>query len=145
MPGIVNHCSVSNKSISLMPQKRRKKQQGKVWEAVQGRLWAAASREVLSPLTMGLAHDLNNVLTGVCSMSDLCLRDGGPEHPFRERLEIVRDHGQRAAELVQTLFHEHQAQLGRREYHDLNRLVDAGLQLVRRTIPRSIQIEKAVA
>ncbi len=43
------------------------------------------------------------------------------------------------------LFREHQARLGRREYHDLNRLVEAGLQLVRRTIPTSIQIETVLA
>ena len=128
-----------------MRKQSAKKSPKSVWEAVQPRLWSAAAREVLSPVSMGVAHDLNNLLSGVCSISDLCLREAGPEHPFRERLELMRTYGERAAKLVQTLFREHQASPGRSEYHDLNTLTEHGCELARRAIPKSIEIQRVLA
>src|SRR5216117_360697 len=128
----------------MRKQSARKNRQS-VWEAVQRRLWTAASREILSPFTMGVGHDLNNLLSGVCSISDLCLREAGPEHPFRERLELMRTYGERAAKLVQTLFREHQGRPGRSEYHDLNTLAESGCELARRAIPKSIEIQRVLA
>ena len=128
-----------------MRKQSAKRSPKNVWEAVQPRLWSAAAREVLSPFSMGVAHDLNNLLSGVCSISDLCLREAGPEHPFRERLELMRTYGERAAKLVQTLFREHQASPGRSEYHDLNTLTEHGCELARRAIPKSIEIQRVLA
>jgi signal transduction histidine kinase len=88
---------------------------------------------------MGLAHDLNNLLTGVCSMSELSLMEIPPNHPLRERLDIIRINGQKAAELVRKLFLEHQAAPGKREHHDLNALSTAYFALARQAIPKSIQ------
>ena len=94
---------------------------------------------------MGVAHDLNNLLSGVCSISDLCLREAGPEHPFREQLELMRTYGERAAKLVQILFREHQARPSRAEFHDLNNLTESTCELARRAIPKSIEIQRVLA
>ena len=128
-----------------MRKQSAKKNRKNVWEAVQPRLWIAASREILSPVTMGVAHDLNNLLSGVCSISDLCLRQAGPEHPFREQFELMRTYGERAAKLVQTLFREHQARPNRAEFHDLNTLTEAGCELARRAISKSSEIQRVLA
>jgi CheY-like chemotaxis protein len=112
-----------------------------LWDELQGRLWSIASREVLSPVTMGLAHDLNNLLTGVFSMSDLCLRDIPADHRMREALEMIRANGQRASEVVRTLFFEHEGAAGRQNLHDLNTLVQGYWPLVRAALPKSVEIE----
>ena len=104
------------------------------------RLWAAAAGEVLSPITLGLAHDLNNQLTGILSISDLCLREESVPEKLREQLEVVRSSSQRAADLVRTLFLEHQAQTGQTELYDLNMLVGTYFELVRRAISKSVEI-----
>lgn len=112
---------------------------------MQDRLWLAASREVLSSVTLGVAHDLNNLLTGVFSISDLCLRDITADHPLHAQLQLIRSNGQRATELIRTLFHEYQANPGRREIHDFNFLVQINLELARRAISKSIQTSLILA
>jgi nitrogen-specific signal transduction histidine kinase len=124
---------------------KKDKTQRRLWDEIQGRLWSLASREVLSPVTMGLAHDLNNLLTGVYSISDLCLRDLPADHRLREPLEMIRTNGQRASEVVRTLFFEHEATPGRRELQNLNTLVQRYSALVRAALPKSIELELTLA
>jgi signal transduction histidine kinase len=89
---------------------------------------------------MGIAHDLNNCLTGVFSIADLCLHEIAREHPLRERIEMIQRNGQAAVLLVQRLFREHSAPAGRPEYHDLNQVVVTNLELVRWAVPKSIEL-----
>jgi len=108
-------------------------------------MWAAASSAALSPATLGIAHDLNNSLTGVYSIADLCLHELKKEEPIRERIEMILQNGQIAVQLVQRLFLEHSAEIGREEYHDLNQLVAANMELIRWATPKSIEIRKLIA
>jgi len=112
---------------------------------MQQRLWSAMAAEVLTPVTLGLAHDLNNQLTGILSVSDLCLHKTRLDRPSREQLEIIRASGERAAALVRILFVEHQATLGRSELHDLNTLTRAYLDLAQRAISKSIDVNLILA
>jgi len=109
------------------------------------RQWTANAREALSPVTLGIAHDLNNLLTGVFSIADLCLHDGVPDDPLRERIEMIRRNGQSAAHLIQRLFHEHSATAGHEEYHDLQQLLGANLDLIRWAVPKSIEVSQVLS
>lgn len=59
--------------------------------------------EALAQLAGGVAHDLNNILSGVVSYPDLLLARMNTDDPFREALETIRDSGIRAASVVQDL------------------------------------------
>jgi len=89
---------------------------------------------------MGIAHDLNNCLTGVFSIADLCLHETTRDHPLRERIEMIQRNGQAAVVLVQRLFREHSAAIGRQEYHDLNQLVLTNFELIRWGVSKSIEL-----
>jgi CheY-like chemotaxis protein len=54
-------------------------------------------------LAGGVAHDLNNVLSGMVSYPDLLLFDMPENNPMRKPLEMIRHTGNKAAAIVQDL------------------------------------------
>ncbi len=67
------------------------------------KLAAAQKMEALGLLAGGVAHDLNNILSGISSYPELLLMKGGLNDKTRRALEIIRDSGKRAAEVVNDL------------------------------------------
>jgi len=67
------------------------------------KLARAQKMEALGLLAGGVAHDLNNVLSGIVSYPDLLLLDLPPSNPFHEPLTSIKDAGLRAAAIVQDL------------------------------------------
>lgn len=59
--------------------------------------------ESLGLLAGGVAHDLNNILSGIVSYPDLILLELAEEDKIRKSIEIIRDSGQKAAAIVQDL------------------------------------------
>ncbi len=63
----------------------------------------ARKLESLGTLAGGVAHDLNNILSGIVSYPDLLLLDIEDDSPLREPLLAIKKSGERAAEIVQDL------------------------------------------
>jgi PAS domain S-box-containing protein len=59
--------------------------------------------ESLGLLAGGVAHDLNNVLSGIVSYPDLLLMKLPADNPFRESIETIKASGVRAVAIVQDL------------------------------------------
>ena len=59
--------------------------------------------EALAQLAGGVAHDLNNILSGIVSFPDLLLAQMNSDDPQRAALKTIRDSGVRAASVVQDL------------------------------------------
>ncbi len=59
--------------------------------------------EALGLLAGGVAHDLNNVLSGIVSYPELILMDLPENSPFRKPVLTIQKSGQKAAEIVQDL------------------------------------------
>ncbi len=72
-------------------------------EELQEKLERSKKMESLGLLAGGVAHDLNNVLSGIVSYPDLILLDIDQDSPLRERIETIRDSGIKAAEIVNDL------------------------------------------
>ncbi|MFT5729772.1 MAG: two-component system cell cycle sensor histidine kinase/response regulator CckA [Desulforhopalus sp.] len=70
---------------------------------VQKRLVHAQKMEAIGTLAGGVAHDLNNILSGVVTYPDLLLLQIPPNSSFVQPLETIRDSGRRAAAIVQDL------------------------------------------
>jgi PAS domain S-box-containing protein len=63
----------------------------------------AQKLESLGTLAGGVAHDLNNILSGIVSYPELLLLDLKPDSPLRQPLQAIRESGEKAAEIVQDL------------------------------------------
>ena len=108
---------------------------------VEKRLAAAAWKETLALLTMGLAHDFNNVMTGILSLSESYLSQIGPQHHFHEGLALIKQNAFQASQLVHRIMHLHHGKAGNRTYHDLNDVARDAVDLLHKVIPRRIEIQ----
>ena len=70
---------------------------------LEKKLEHAKKMEAIGTLAGGVAHDLNNILSGIVSYPDLLLMDLPPNSHLREPIKTIRDSGQKAAAIVQDL------------------------------------------
>jgi len=67
------------------------------------RLQRAQKMEAIGTLAGGVAHDLNNILSGIVSYPELLLMDIPPDSPKRKPILTIQKAGERAAAIVQDL------------------------------------------
>ncbi len=72
-------------------------------EELREKLARSRKMEALGLLAGGVAHDLNNVLSGIVSYPDLLLMDLPEESPLRKPILTIRGSGQKASDIVQDL------------------------------------------
>ena len=70
---------------------------------LETRLQRAEKMEAVGTLAGGVAHDLNNVLSGIVSYPDLLLMQLPEESPLRRPIRTILESGQKAAAIVQNL------------------------------------------
>lgn len=90
---------------------------------MEARLQSARKMETLGLMAGGVAHDLNNILSGVVGFPDILLMNLPQDSALREPIGIIKDSGQRAAAVVADLLTVARGAVGRREAADLNTLV----------------------
>jgi signal transduction histidine kinase len=108
---------------------------------LEQRLVAAAWNEALAEITTGLAHDMNNCLTGILSMSDACLSQIDTQHVAHESLDLVKESAQKASRLIQQLMRVHHEKTGHRTYHDLNLVTSEAVELLKKVLRRRIELK----
>lgn len=59
--------------------------------------------EAIGTLAGGVAHDLNNILSGIVSYPDILLVDISDDSPYRKPISIIKESGKKAAAIVQDL------------------------------------------
>lgn len=72
-------------------------------QTIEAQLQRAQKMEAIGTLAGGVAHDLNNVLTGLVGYPEMMLWSVDEDSPLREPLETIHDSGIKAAEIVQDL------------------------------------------
>ena len=70
---------------------------------LQNRLKNAQKMEAIGLLAGGVAHDLNNILSGIVSYPDMLLIDRNEDDPMVTPLNVIKKSGERAAAIVQDL------------------------------------------
>ena len=83
----------------ITDDKRAEKEQKKL----EAQLQRAEKMESLGTLAGGVAHDLNNILSGIVSYPDLLLMQLPEESPLRKPIETIKGTGVKAAAIVQDL------------------------------------------
>lgn len=79
--------------------------------------------EAIGAVAGGVAHDLNNILTGVVSYPDLLLMDLPEDSPMRSVIMTIRETGLKAAAIVQDLLTLSRRSVIRNEVVNLNEIV----------------------
>jgi PAS domain S-box-containing protein len=92
-------------------------------EELQERLARSRKMEALGLLAGGVAHDLNNILSGVVSYPELLLMDMAPDNPMRQPIETIKRSGEKAAAIVQDLLTLARRGVAITEKVDLNVLI----------------------
>jgi signal transduction histidine kinase/ActR/RegA family two-component response regulator len=99
-------------------------QKTKKIQQYERQLLQAQKMEAVATLAGGVAHDLNNVLSGIVSYPDLLLMDLPDDSPMRQPIEIIQDSGKKAAAIVQDLLTLARRGVSVSEIVNLNNIVD---------------------
>ena len=97
---------------------------------LENQLHRAQKMEAMGLMAGGIAHDLNNILSGIVSYPDLILMDLAGDSPLRKPIETIQESGLRAAEVVADLLTITRGVASRREVLNLNAAVEEYLNSV---------------
>ncbi|MGE4558886.1 MAG: ATP-binding protein [Desulfobulbus sp.] len=92
-------------------------------QKAEERLVRAEKLEMIGTLAGGVAHDLNNILSGIVSYPDLLLMQVTPDSPLHLPLRTIKESGEKAAAIVQDLLTLARRGVSVREPVNLNSLV----------------------
>jgi two-component system, cell cycle sensor histidine kinase and response regulator CckA len=93
-------------------------------QALQQELERSKRMEALGLLAGGVAHDLNNILSGIVTYPELLLLDTQLPTKIRETIETIQKSGQRAAAVVDDLLTISRGFCGDQHPLDLNAVVE---------------------
>jgi PAS domain S-box-containing protein len=95
---------------------------------IQERLYLTDRLASLGEMAAGIAHELNNPLTGVVALSQLLLESGVPDG-IKEDLESISSEGQRAASVVKNLLSFTRSHTLSAQPVEINGVIDQVLKL----------------
>ena len=100
----------------------------------------AQKMDALGTLAGGIAHDFNNILTGIMGNLDLAAMDLPNSHPVQARLHDARQASRRARDHVARILTFSRRYQGDRKAKRLGPVVQEAVQLLRASLPVTIEI-----
>ena len=105
------------------------------------RLLNSAWQENLGILSMGLAHDFCNLMTGIVGLTETFGSGPAVEEALRQGLGMIRQTAMQASQLAHRLGRLHQDVPGQKSYQDLNQAVGAMAEILQKTLPRGVKVK----
>jgi PAS domain S-box-containing protein len=109
------------------------------------RLLNMSWRENLGILTMGLAHDFCNIMTGIVGLSETFEANAEVDSTVRSGLGLIRETAMQASQLAHRIRQLHQGLPGEKNYHDLNESVRNLIDLLQKVLPRRVRVVTELA
>jgi signal transduction histidine kinase len=104
------------------------------------RLLNMSWRENLGILTMGLAHDFCNMMTGIVGLSETFEGNVEMDSAVRSGLGLIRETAMQASQLAHRIRQLHQGLPGEKSYYDLNESVRGFIDLLQKVLPRRVRV-----
>jgi signal transduction histidine kinase/ActR/RegA family two-component response regulator len=101
--------------------------------------------EAIGQLAGGVAHDFNNVLSVITTLSELLMRLKSRDDPDREDLEEIYQSAVRGSELTRQLLAFSRAETGDAQRIDLNELLKGNEKMLRRLLPEDLALTMELA
>jgi two-component system NtrC family sensor kinase len=98
---------------------------------MQAQMIQSEKMVAVGKLAAGVAHEINNPLTGVLTNSSLMLEDMADDHPWREDIQTIVNETLRCRKIVKGLLDFSRQTKPQRTLLDLNQVVEDTLSLVR--------------
>ncbi len=108
---------------------------------LEAQLRQAQRMESIGRLAGGVAHDFNNLLTAILGNTELALMDLEPHSPLYQRLTVVMQAAESAADLTRQLLAFSRKQIIEPEPVDLARLIERMHMMLARLIGEDIQLD----
>jgi len=118
-------------SVGFFVDLRERKRMERRLQETQLQLLQSEKMAALGKLAAGVAHEINNPLSGILIYAHLLLEDLSPDDPQREDLQRIVDEASRCKETVKQLLEFARQTEHRTEEVDLNRVLKHGLALLR--------------
>lgn len=108
--------------------------------ALEEQLRQSQKLEAIGMLAGGVAHDFNNILTGILGYANMLEPDAAPGSTMQEGLHVIQQAAERAAELTRQLLSF--ARRGKRQNTtvDLNSTILEVVSLLTRTVNKNISV-----
>ena len=116
-----NQLERTNQELTQEMAERRKAEKERRY--LEAQLAKSQKMEAIGTLAGGVAHDLNNILSGLVSYPELILMDLPDDSPLRQPIITIKESGQRAAAIVQDLLTLARRGVSVREVMNLNELI----------------------
>ena len=97
-------------------------------QELEAKLNHSLKMEAVGLMAGGVAHDLNNILSGIISYPELLLMKLPPESDLRRPIEAILDSGKRAAEVVADMLTVTRGTAATKEIIDTNRFISTFLE-----------------
>jgi signal transduction histidine kinase len=104
-------------------------------------LQAAAAREPLSRMTLGIAHEVNNLIGGISALSEIYLQGMEASLPIKDGLKLIHGSAARLQTLIRHLVELNRPPDGERAYVNLVECVRHQLELYSHILPKGARIE----
>ncbi|MCK4508225.1 MAG: GAF domain-containing protein, partial [Desulfuromonadales bacterium] len=111
---------------------------------LEDQLRTAQKMEAIATLAGGIAHDFNNILAAILTNTELVLDDIPQKSKLRDHLEIVYQAGCRGKSLVKQIMTISRQDLHERKPVILEHIIDECLNLLRASLPSTIEIRKSI-
>jgi signal transduction histidine kinase len=115
---------LANTNQELKQEIAERKRAEKERRYLEAQLAKSQKMEAIGTLAGGVAHDLNNILSGLVSYPELLLMDLPEASPMRQPIMTIQESGQKAAAIVQDLLTLARRGVSVREVMNLNQLIN---------------------
>jgi PAS domain S-box-containing protein len=125
----------------ISERKRAEAQQRDLSEQLQ----RAQKMEAIGTLASGIAHDFNNILAGILGYAELIQHRTREGEPFHKAATVIGKAAERGAGLAQKILMVARKENLDRQCVDLNGLVRSAAELLRKSLPSSVELELRLA